>query len=157
MKILIIEDSKAEAHILAQTLKRILDTRPSIRHVATLGEAAVVLEEEHASLDLVFLDLKLSDSPEWRDTYEAVAPYAKKVPIIVMSGHDDEAIKREVIIKGAEDYIVKGGKKRHVDMLKETIDFALCRHKAVRDLAEAVEQEAQCVHWLTGGYTLNKT
>lgn len=154
MNILIIEDSKTEAHILSQTLKRILDDKPTIRHTATLGEAAAILEEECTSLDLVFLDLKLSDSPDWQDTYDAVAPYANKVPVIVMSANDDFKIKREVIKNGAEDYIVKGGKKRHVDMLRETIEFAVSRHKKVRSLAETAEQDAQCIHWLTGGYTV---
>lgn len=152
MNILIVEDSKAEAHILAQTLQRIMDDRPSIRHTATLKEATDALRDAK-DLDLVFLDLKLSDSPEWRQTYEAVAPFAVKVPIIVMSGNDDRAIAREVIKSGAEDFIVKGGKKRHVDMLRETIDFALCRHHAVRELADTAEREGQCIHWLTGGYS----
>ncbi|GEM_PF-1601228 len=154
MNILIVEDSKTEAHILSQTLHRIMEDKPSICHVSTLGEASALLEEHVGDFDLVFLDLKLSDSPDWEDTYDVVAPYTKKVPVIVMSGNDDGKVAREVMMNGAEDYIVKGGKKRNIELLKETIDFALCRHKAVRELADAAKQGEQCVHWLTGGYSV---
>ena len=154
MNILIIEDSKAEARILAQTLERIMDEKPCVEYKVTLGEARDRLNDEKAAFDLIFLDLKLSDSPEWDRTYEALAPYAKKVPVIVMSANDDREIAREVISKGAEDYIVKGSRRRNIDLLKETIDFALCRHRATRKLVDAVERDAHCIHWLSGGYSV---
>jgi len=72
-----------------------------------------------------------------------------------MSGNEDREIARELIKNGAEDYIVKGGKKRHTDLLRETIEFAMARHKNVKDLASAAEQKEQCVHWLTGGYSVD--
>lgn len=154
MNILIIEDSKAEARILAQTLERILDEKPCIEHKTTLGEAKERLDGLADDLDLIFLDLKLSDSPEWNRTYEVVAPYAKKVPVIVMSANADREIARQVISNGAEDYIVKGSKKRNIDLLRETIDFALCRHRATKKLVDAVEQDEHCIHWLSGGYSV---
>ena len=154
MNILIIEDCKAEAHILGQTLERIMDEKPRIYHKTTLSDALHILEEIQDDLDLVFLDLKLTDSPEWRKTYDSIAPYSKKVPIIVMSGDDNKDTMREVLKNGAEDYIVKGSKKRHVDVLKETIDFALCRHQATRALVNEVVRDEQCIHWLSGGYSV---
>lgn len=154
LDILIIEDSKAEAQILAQTLERIMDERPVIHHGCSLGEGTRMLDEKQDDLDLVFLDLRLSDSPEWRNTYDAVAPYARKVPVIVLSGDNDREVMREVLKNGAEDYIVKGSRRRHVDALKEAIEFALLRHHQVKKLAEENQQEADCIHWLSGGYSV---
>lgn len=154
MNVLIIEDSKVEAQIFAQALKKVIDEPVKIHHTATLNDGVTCLVD-HDDLDLVFLDLKLPDSTEWRDTYDAVAPYATKVPVIVVSGEDNKDIAREVLKNGAEDYIVKGGKKRHIDMLKETIDFALLRHQQVRELAAKAEQEELTIHWLSGGYSVD--
>ncbi len=153
MNVLIIEDSKTEIHILSQTLERILEDKPRIRCCGTLADAKRMLHDHHKEFDLVFLDLKLSDSPKWQNTYDAVAPYAEKLPIIVLSGDDNPAIARSVLQRGAEDYIVKGGRKRQVDMFKETIEFALCRHHALRTLADTAEKEEECIRWLTGGYS----
>lgn len=154
MHVLIIEDSKTEAHIFAQTLKRVIEEPVDVSHSGTLGDALGQLAAGAEKFDLVFLDLRLPDSAEWRHTYDAVAPYARRVPVIVMSGDGDPAVARAVVSAGAEDYIVKGGKKRHVDMLKETIDLALCRHKAVRELADSAEKGEQCIQWLSGGYSV---
>ena len=154
MNILIIEDSKIEAQIFTEALKRVMDEPLRIHHTMTLADAVARLQAAADEFDLVFLDLKLPDSAEWRHTYDAVAPYARRVPVIVMTGENDHDIAREVMKNGAEDYIVKGGKKRHADMLKETIDFALLRHRQTRDLAARAAQNEQCVHWLTGGYTV---
>lgn len=154
MNILIIEDNKTEALIFAQTLRRMMEEPVSVRHKGTLADALDALRDDGGDLDLVFLDLKLPDSTEWEQTYDAVAPYAKKVPLIVMSGNEDQDVARTLLKKGAEDYIVKGGKKRNIDVLKETIDYALCRHESVRKLADEAEQDTQCIHWLTGGYSV---
>lgn len=154
MKILIIEDSKVEAQILAQTLKRIMDEPVSVQHCATLEDGLNVLTAGQQELDLVFLDLKLSDSTEWEDTYDSVVPYTRNVPVIVMSANNDKDVAKDILKRGAEDYIVKGGKKRDVDMLKETIEFAMCRHDLVKKLSTRVSEEGRTIQWLTGSYSV---
>ena len=154
MKILIIEDSKVEARILGQTLQRIMDDPVSVRHTSTLQDGLSVLMSEQDDIDLVFLDLKLSDSTEWEDTYDTIVPYTRKIPVIVMSANDDKDVARDILRRGAEDYIVKGGKKRSTDMLKESIEFALCRHDLLKKLSSRVTQDDQQMHWVTGGYSV---
>jgi len=154
MNILIIEDSKVEAKILAQTLQRIMDEPVSIQHTATLKDALDTLMARQDTIDLVFLDLKLSDSHEWQDTYDSIAPYTRKIPVIVMSANNDRAVALDVMRRGAEDYIVKGGKKRDVDLLKETIEFSLCRHDLLKKLSSRLAEDNQKMHWVTGGYSV---
>ena len=154
MNILIVEDNKSEAHMFSKALEKALVDPVTIHHTATLDDATKQLTRNRGDIDLVFLDLNLPDSPDWRSTYETVAPYADMVPIIVVTGDNDREIAREVLKNGAEDYIVKGGRKRDLETLRETIEFALCRHESTRTLAKTAAQEAQYIHWLTGGYSV---
>ena len=76
------------------------------------------------------------------------------MPIIVVSGNEDGEIARELLRNGFEDYIVKGGKKRNLNVLRETVDFAICRHQATRRLQDSVDQNEQSIRWLSGSYSV---
>ncbi len=68
------------------------------------------LSELHTSLDCVLLDLKLPDA-EGLDTVVRVRSQAPEIPLIVLTGLNDEAAGTAAVEAGAQDYLVKG----HVD------------------------------------------
>ncbi len=154
MHILLIEDNPAEAHIFKGALKRIFGDDLSVRHCLTCAQAREYLTDHHDEVDLAFLDLCLPDSENWERSFETVEYYARQFPVIVMTGDGDETVARELLKRGAEDFIVKGSSKRNLDALKETIEFAICRHETVRNLARQADEEKMCVRWLTGGYSV---
>lgn len=154
MNILIIEDSIVEATLLTKTLEKVIEEPVEVQHVDTLGEGLTVLKNPKRKIDLMFLDLGLPDSCDWHQTYEAVSPYTDHLPVIVMTSNRGPEIIEELLKHGFQDYIVKGSKKQDSDHLKETISFALLRHKAVDKLSRLVEEKDQCMNWLTGSYSV---
>lgn len=154
MNILIIEDSVVEATLLMKELEKIIEAPIEMQHADTLGKGVAALKESKKKIDLVFLDLGLPDSHDWHQTYQAVSPYTDHLPVIVMTSNRNPEIVEELLRHGFEDYIVKGSKKQDADILKETIKFALLRHKVVDHLSTTVEEKDQCVNWLMGGYSV---
>jgi signal transduction histidine kinase len=58
-------------------------------------------------VDLVLLDLSLPDSHGF-DTFETVHAAAPDVPVVVLSGLDDQGLAVRAVQEGAQDYLVKG-------------------------------------------------
>jgi DNA-binding response OmpR family regulator len=56
---------------------------------------------------VVLLDLYLPDSTG-ADTLRAVLTHAAGLPVVVLSGHDDEELALQALQQGAQDYLVKG-------------------------------------------------
>ena len=65
-----------------------------------------------APYDLLLIDLCVPDS-KGLDTFERVKGWADRVPIVVQSGIDDEAVAVEVVRRGAQDYLVKDDLDAH--------------------------------------------
>src|SRR5262245_34193692 len=108
-------------------------------HCATLSEGLEKLTR--GGIDLVLLDLSLPDSP-MPETFSRVHARAPQVPIIVMSGLDDEQFAIQTVQEGAQDYLVKS----HVDtrLLLHAIRYAIERKRA----EEALAHERDLFHTL---------
>ena len=154
MNILLVEDDVISATLLTEKLKRIMPDIRDIHHVVTMAGALDFMVARGKELDLVFLDLRLPDSQNWEDTCDNFAPFARLVPVIVMTGESDHGIAVQLLRHGYEDYIVKGSQKHHQDLLKETIDFALARHRMVGRMSAKINESEQCIQWLSGGYSV---
>jgi diguanylate cyclase (GGDEF)-like protein len=86
-------------------------------------------------IDVVLLDLGLPDSVGL-DTFTTVNTQAPQVPILVLTGLDDEALAVQVVQQGAQDYLVKG--QADGDSLARAIRYAIERKRAeetIRQLA----------------------
>ena len=62
---------------------------------------------ENTPIDIVLLDLNLPDSSgleAFKTLYEATS----ELPVIVLSGNEDETLSLRAVQEGAEDYLVKG-------------------------------------------------
>jgi CheY-like chemotaxis protein len=153
MNILIIEDSVVEATLLTKELEKAIDEPIEVQHADTLVKGVASLKEKK-KIDLVFLDLGLPDSSGWEQTYESVSPYTDHLPVIVMTSNKNPGIVEELLKRGLQDYIIKGSKKHDPDLLRETITFALLRHKVVNRLSATVREKEQCMNWLSGGYSV---
>lgn len=104
MRILLVEDNRADARLIQERLKR---SHPQfdLVHAIRLNEALKQLEEE--VFDVVLLDLGLPES-QGIDTFHRVHRQVPGVPIVMLSGLADEALAVETVKQGAQDYLVKG-------------------------------------------------
>ncbi|MDO8813415.1 MAG: response regulator [Gallionella sp.] len=84
--------------------------------------------------DVVLLDLSLSDS-EGLATVQAMRDALHDVPIVVLTGHDDNAIAIAALHAGAQDYLVKG--QFDHDALGRAVRHALARHALELRLRES--------------------
>lgn len=84
-------------------------------------------------IDVVLSDLTLPDS-HGIETFKKIHAKAPQVPVIVLSGLDDEGLAVQTVEKGAQDYLVKDRVDRH--LLVRAIRYALKRAEAERALSE---------------------
>ena len=82
-------------------------------------------------IDAVLLDLSLPDS-EGIVTFERTYAFAPDVPIVVLSGVDDEEIAIATVQGGAQDYLVKADVSPV--MVVKAIRYAIERHRLISAL-----------------------
>lgn len=130
-KILMIEDNK----LMAKNMRDVLETVQGGMDIAWAPDLAQGLQYLAAKpVDVVLLDLILPDS-QGLETFTKISLLSPSVPIIVMTGVDDETIAVSAVRSGAQDYIVKGQVDGQV--LVKCIRYAIERKRIEEDLRKA--------------------
>jgi signal transduction histidine kinase len=129
MRILLVEDSPGDVRLLQEFLKEGSDCRFQITQVDRLSIGLERLAEAH--FDAVLLDLSLPDS-QGLDTLVRLHEAVKDVPIVVLTGTEDEALGVRLIQAGAQDYLVKGQVTGH--QLIRSLRYAAERKRAEEEL-----------------------
>jgi signal transduction histidine kinase len=104
---LLVEDNPGDARLIREMLRegRAGQTPVEVAHVVSL--AAGLDHVVRQPTDVVLLDLTLPDSSGF-DTFARAHARAPSVPIVVLSGLDDEETAVRAVQAGAQDYLVKG-------------------------------------------------
>jgi phosphoserine phosphatase RsbU/P len=131
-RILLVEDSRSDARLLGATLQGAGVHRFRLTHVERLDEALAALAD--GGVDLVLLDLHLPDS-QGLDTLAELKREQPGVPVMVLTGLDDEELAVRAVQAGAQDYLPKGV----VDgaLLARLIRHAVERHQIGVELDRA--------------------
>ena len=131
IRVLLVEDNPGDARLIQELLMETRGGSFELALATRLGEAMVKVSA--GDFQLILLDLSLPDSHSI-DTFHKMAAHAPGIPVIVLSGLDDEALALQTVEEGAQDYLVKG----HVDarILARAIRYAMKRVEAERALAE---------------------
>jgi DNA-binding response OmpR family regulator len=148
LQILVVEDNLADADFIREILPATGPASFQIGSVARLAEALVRLQGE--KIDLVLLDLGLPDS-QGLQTLRQLHQAAPDVPVIVLTGTDDNELGVAALQEGAQDYLVKGQINRN--LMVRSIRYALERQKILDDLRQAraaAEAALATVKTLTG-------
>jgi diguanylate cyclase (GGDEF)-like protein len=125
MKILLIEDNVTDADFLRAALRRSKAEEIDLTHVSTLKEGGIALKKDE--FDVVLLDMGLPDG-NGMECVAAVQAANPEIPIIVLSGQDDEDFAVSILNKGVQDYLVKWEGKGRV--ILRSIRYAMERKKA---------------------------
>jgi len=104
LRVLLVDDDKGDYELLAEYLSE----PEGAFHLEWADNLANGVRKLEASRpDLMLLDLNLPDS-RGLDTFFKVESQAADVPIVIVTGMDDESAALEAVRRGAQDYLVKG-------------------------------------------------
>lgn len=125
INVLLVEDDPNYARLLTHILA---DNSPQPIHLEIANRFSLGCQRlAEGGIDIVLLDLSLPDS-QGLDTLTGIQPAAPDVPIIVLTGLDDDRLGLEAIGKGAQDYFVKGEVEHH--LLTRALVYAIERKQA---------------------------
>lgn len=142
IRILLIEDCEADAYFLQETVDSIF--KAELTWKRTLSDGIAALNEE--SCDIVLLDLSLPDSNSL-NSLESISKTAPKVPVVILTGLDDDETGLQALKEGAQDYLIKG--KVTPDGINRSLRYAIERKRAEQLLCEAAkrsQEAAACAH-----------
>jgi len=132
LRVLLVEDNPADVFLL----REMINEEPRAQfHVAAEATdlAGAIACMTAGDADVVLLDLSLAES-RGVDTFSAVHKAAPDLPIIALSGEDDEDLALQTVQLGAQEYLIKG-----------LIDSRLL-HRSLRYAIERARSEAQFAH-----------
>lgn len=139
VNVLIVDDDELDRKLVKLILTKAANLiRFSVKSAQTLTKALEILVG--GAFDIILLDLNLPDS-RGMETVRKIFDTAPDVPIVVLTGLDDEDAGIEAIRSGAEDYLVKGEGLEYT--LVRTIRYAIERKKSKTSLVEAKNQLEQ--------------
>ncbi len=134
IKVLLIEDNPGDARLMQELLSEERNTAFDLVQVdrLTAGIETLIV----GGIDIVLLDLTLPDS-SGLETFVKTHTSAPHVPIIVLSGLNDEEMAVRAVREGAQDYLVKG--QVDTKLLVRAMQYAIERKRAGEDLR--IQQE----------------
>ncbi|HEY3861004.1 MAG TPA: SpoIIE family protein phosphatase [Verrucomicrobiae bacterium] len=133
--VLLIEDNPDDVYFLRAVLSHNAAVKLQLEPANSLKEGLARLAK--GGIDLILLDLTLPET-SGISTFQAVKSKAHDLPVIVLSGMDDETLALNAVHAGAEDYLVKG----RVDgqLISRAIVYAIERTESRRALLKAEER-----------------
>ena len=134
IKLLLIEDDPGDVRLVREMLANSAAVQFDLKHAASLSAGMAMLSDD--TIHLILLDFKLPDS-QGMDTIQILRKAVTDVPVIVLTGLDDEVFGIKLLQMGAQDYLVKG--KIDNQTLHRSIRYAIER----QNLWIQLEQERQ--------------
>jgi signal transduction histidine kinase len=124
LHVLLVEDNAGDARLLREMFSTEKPGSFELTHLLRMSEAMIHLGK--GGVDVVLLDLGLPDA-HGLDTVRQVHAVAPSVPLIVLTGLDDEALADEAMKEGAQDYLIKGQIENRA--LPRALRHAIERHR----------------------------
>lgn len=144
LRIILIEDNPGDARLFEYHLETGMSNTFPPTSVTTAATLDLGLEElVEGEYDLTLLDLGLPESTGLDTVTRYFDAFASDddldpVPVIVLTGLNDEETAVSAIERGAQDYLVKDNVNRHT--LTRTIRYALERHRQETELRRQNER-----------------
>lgn len=123
VRVLLVEDNPGDARLIREALR---DARGTDITIEVAGTLAAGLAGMLADADVLLLDLSLPDA-FGIDTFRRAHAAAPQLPIIVLTGNDDEALAVSAVNEGAQDFLSK--RKLDGEVLVRSIRYAIERHR----------------------------
>jgi DNA-binding response OmpR family regulator len=140
IRVLLVEDDPQDARLFQAMLVHEAEDEFQLTRVGRLAEAMGILQGQ--AYDLVLSDLGLPDS-QGLPTFLSLKAHSPKVPIVVLSGLEDEEFAVKAVQEGAQDYLVKS--QVNGPLLARSLRYAIERkrieserNRLIQELQEAL-------------------
>jgi signal transduction histidine kinase len=135
--VLLIEDNPGDADLVRLRLVE-GKSAADVSCVNRLSDGLASLKEQSPSV--ILLDLNLPDS-QGADTFRKVLEKAPNVPVVILSGQDDEELAMKALHQGVQDYLVKGAFSS--SSLDRAMRYAVERQALLRSLEMSRKQQLE--------------
>ena len=132
IKVLIIEDNDEHVELLCRILSKAENIYFDTERAGLMCSGLELLEKKN--FDVILSDLGLPDSMGI-ETFEAFHSRYPDIPVIVLTGLDDENTALSAVQGGAQDYLVKG--QIDTRQLTRSILYAIERQKLITELEKS--------------------
>ncbi|VEP17079.1 hypothetical protein H1P_5440001 [Hyella patelloides LEGE 07179] len=134
IQVLLIEDSLTDAVLLERVFAGMAHAKFDLKRVEKLNKGIKTLKK--GNFDIVLLDLSLPDS--WGlESLKKIQNVTTKVPIIVLTGTDNDEVAIAALREGAQDYLIKDNNisgEIFSSLLKRSIAHAIERKQIMEQL-----------------------
>jgi diguanylate cyclase (GGDEF)-like protein/PAS domain S-box-containing protein len=103
--LLLVEDNPGDARLLREMLDEQQSHKTMMTHADCMSQAEMYLAK--GAFDIILLDLGLPDAQGLAAVRRARAA-APRMPLVVLTGTDDELLAGQALQEGAQDYLIKG-------------------------------------------------
>jgi len=124
LQVLLVEDNAGDARLLREMFSKEKVDSFELTHLLRMSEAVEHLEK--GGVDIVLLDMGLPDG-HGLETVRRARAAAPTVPLIILTGLDDEALAANAMKEGAQDYLIKGQIENRA--LPRVLRHAIERHR----------------------------
>lgn len=134
---LLVEDNPADVALLMKLLQ---GNDAQSWQISSCKRLKLALEQlQQTDVDVILLDLSLPDS-QGLDTVIQIQTAVPHIPIVVLTGLQDQTLARQAVARGAQDYLVKG--QLSSELLIKTVEYAIERMQILRKLQERTQELA---------------
>ncbi len=138
--VLPIEDNLDDVLLMKAMFRKERRRAFGFEHAGSLSAGLARLAE--GGIDVVLLDLSLPDSTG-ADTFHRVQAQASDLPIMVLTGLDDDELGDALVKDGAQNYLTKG--QVGADVLVRSIRYAIERKRTEQKLRELDRMKTQFI------------
>ncbi|MFN2531835.1 MAG: response regulator [Pyrinomonadaceae bacterium] len=136
LSVLLVEDNPGDVRLIREMLVEANYTAFSLECTDRLSDGLSRLNE--IEFDAVLLDLSLPDS-SGLDTFVTFHSAAEKLPVVILSGLNDETTAVECVNAGAQDYLIKDEVNSH--LLIRSLRYAVARGLLEKERSELLARE----------------
>lgn len=129
IRVLLVEDNPADARLIREYFKELRETPFLVSDADCVAVAIDHIAERH--FDVILLDLSLPDS-HGLETLHSMHTHAPNMPLIVLTGLDDDELALTAMRYGAQDFLIKG--KFDIHLLNRTIRYTIERKRAQAEI-----------------------
>ncbi len=136
--LLLVDDDPADARLIHRLLDEVEGPTFAVVHADTFARARQRLSA--GGIDVILLALTLPDG-HGLDAVRRMRQTASSLPIVVLTGQEDEELALAAVRDGAQEYLVKGTINGHA--LVRCLRYAIERERLMSELAAARDEAVE--------------